>query len=70
MIIKRILTGSETCSNSLLAYRMFGVTTNSEVAGTEALYSRLKERFIVSGGAVADEDINNIVGEKIDSRNS
>lgn len=47
----RILAGSEAYSTSLLAYKMFGVAANSGVAGAEALYSRLKERFAQSGGS-------------------
>ena len=56
----RILAGSEAYSTSLLAYKMFGVAANSGVAGAEALYSRLKERFAQSGGsASATEDDDN-----------
>lgn len=50
----RILAGSEAYSTSLLAYKMFGVAANSGVAGAEALYSRLKERFATSGNATEE----------------
>ena len=56
----RILAGSEAYSTSLLAYKMFGVAANSGVAGAEALYSRLRERFAQSGGSTSatEEDDN------------
>lgn len=56
----RILAGSEAYSTSLLAYKMFGVAANSGVAGAEALYSRLRERFAQSGGSTitTEEDDN------------
>ncbi|WP_299444074.1 hypothetical protein [uncultured Aquimarina sp.] len=50
----RILAGSEAYTTSLLAYKMFGVAANSGVAGAEALHSRLRERFAISGNATED----------------
>ncbi|WP_103068137.1 hypothetical protein [Aquimarina sediminis] len=50
----RILAGSEAYSTSLLAYKMFGVAANSGVAGAEALYARLKERFTNASNPIDD----------------
>ncbi|MBQ4819640.1 hypothetical protein [Aquimarina sp. MMG016] len=66
----RMLAGSEAFTTSLLAYKMFGVAANSGVAGAEALYTRLKERFNSTAIQTTDTSVENQTDQNDQSTDS